>query len=302
MKFSNVFTALSVVSLHALSNALPMITRTNGPAETDVLNFALALEHLENAFYDEGLKKFSPKDFADAGFPNFAFGRYKQILGHEASHVTFLAGALGDAAVKPCEYSFPYDDVKGFVALSDMLETIGSSAYTGAAKLLSTPGFLTAAASILSTESRQSAFISSAVRGLNPWSTEFEAPLDVNQAFTLAAGLIKSCPPEKHPLIAKANPPITVEGKQVPGSKISLKFTPSSDCPELFAAFISGLSPVFVPIKEENGAFHVEIPKDLIGVTFLVITNDGTKADDTTTVAGPAFLNFRFDENGKVIA
>jgi hypothetical protein len=50
----------------------------------------------------------------------------------------------------------------------------GASAYTGAAKLLQNPAFVTSAASILATEARQSAWISSTVRGLNPWSTEFE--------------------------------------------------------------------------------------------------------------------------------
>jgi hypothetical protein len=112
-----------------------------------------------------------------------------------------------------------------------------------------------------------------------------------------------SCPddPQNH-LIAKANPPITIEGTQAPGSTVSLKFTPSTPCDQLFAAFITGLTPIFVPITEDNGCYSVEIPSELIGLSFLVITTDGTKADDSVTVAGPAVLNFRFDENSKIIS
>jgi hypothetical protein len=39
---------------------------------------------------------------------------------------------------------------------------------------LSSPELITGAAEILSTEARQSTWIDSTVRGLNPWSTEFE--------------------------------------------------------------------------------------------------------------------------------
>jgi hypothetical protein len=128
-----------------------------------------------------------------------------------------------------------------------------------------------------------------------------QSPLGINQAFTLAAGLIKSCPPENH-IIATPNPPITIQGTPAPGATIKLTFTPSADCPQYYAAFISGLNTTFVPISEYSGVYSVEIPSNLIGVSYLVITDDGTKSDDSATVAGPAFLNFRFDENGKVIS
>jgi len=74
------------------------------PADIDILNFALTLEHIENAFYSQGLSKFTQEDFVHAGFPNWSYGRFKQIAAHESAHVKFLETTLGDKATKPCTY------------------------------------------------------------------------------------------------------------------------------------------------------------------------------------------------------
>jgi rubrerythrin len=72
--------------------------------ETEILNFALTLEHLENAFYTQGLQKYTQEDFVDAGLPTWARGRWNQIAQHETTHVSFLESVLGDEAVQPCTY------------------------------------------------------------------------------------------------------------------------------------------------------------------------------------------------------
>ena len=81
--------------------------RADNPAitDTDILNYALTLEHLENAFYSGALAKFDDAAFVHAGLPEFARGRFAQIAQHEQTHVAFLQAALGDGAVKPCTYS-----------------------------------------------------------------------------------------------------------------------------------------------------------------------------------------------------
>ena len=115
------------------------------PVDVDILNFALTLEHVENAFYTQGLSSFKQEDFVLAGFPDWTYGRLQQIATHEAAHVEFLEKILGDKATKPCSYklsvilggsdfaprwltayaSSPYDDPKSFVTLSIALEVIG---------------------------------------------------------------------------------------------------------------------------------------------------------------------------------
>src|ERR1700677_5330308 len=74
-------------------------------SDTTVLNFALTLEHLENAFYLAGLAQFDQAAFDKANLPPFARGRFAQVAEHEMTHVAFLSAALGDQATQPCNYS-----------------------------------------------------------------------------------------------------------------------------------------------------------------------------------------------------
>jgi hypothetical protein len=74
------------------------------PLETDILNFALGLEHLESAFYTQGLANFTAQDFETAGFNATVYTDFQQIALHEYTHVQFLQKALGKDAVQPCTY------------------------------------------------------------------------------------------------------------------------------------------------------------------------------------------------------
>jgi hypothetical protein len=100
------FVAFSLLPLLVLAVPTPL-PRSDAPAITDIdiLNYALTLEHLENAFYSGALAQFGNDAFVHAGLPEFARGRFAQIAQHEESHVAFLQGVLGDKAVKPCTYN-----------------------------------------------------------------------------------------------------------------------------------------------------------------------------------------------------
>ena len=163
------------------------------------------------------LAKYDAKAFTDAGLPAFARGRFAQVAAHEATHVAALSAAIGVNATKPCNYSyvrvlalfsscltrfafrFPYTDPKSFAALSSVLESVGVSAYLGAASLITEPAYVTVAGSILTTESRHQAWgmsplslpyalvaniyallsVSSAVNKVQPWSGAFDTPLGI---------------------------------------------------------------------------------------------------------------------------
>jgi hypothetical protein len=95
-----------------------------------------------------------------------------------------------------------------------------------------------------------------------------------------------------------AYPALTVTDAQ-PGKTATLGFTAPKASTQRFAAFIAGVgAPVFVPVDHDN---KVTIPSNLFGFVFCVITNDGGIADDSTTVAGPAILNFAFDSRGQAV-
>jgi hypothetical protein len=55
----------------------------NMSTDVTVLNFALTLEHLENAFYSGALAKYDEKAFTDAGLPSFARARFVEVGQHE---------------------------------------------------------------------------------------------------------------------------------------------------------------------------------------------------------------------------
>ena len=72
--------------------------------DVQVFQFALTLEHLENAFYTAALAKFNVNDFVAAGYPSSVYGRFVQIAGHERTHVKYLTESLGPNAVPACTY------------------------------------------------------------------------------------------------------------------------------------------------------------------------------------------------------
>ena len=69
------------------------------PFETavDVLNYALTLEHLESAFYRDGLAAIGEGGITGLGFDASVFEKLTMIGEHEAEHVTTLTAVITDA-------------------------------------------------------------------------------------------------------------------------------------------------------------------------------------------------------------
>ncbi|OCB87715.1 hypothetical protein A7U60_g5242 [Sanghuangporus baumii] len=289
-----------------LTVALPLKRWSSEIPDDVILNFALTLEHLEAAFYQEGLALFDEAAFEAAGFPAFARGRIVQISENEQTHVSVLSGILGPGATQPCNYSFPLTDVSSFVDMSAIFEGVGTAAYTGAANLLADPSHVTEAASILATEARQAAWVMSAVKKQNPWSTSFEA--NMNQAFSLAAAFITSCPSTNPSLPVSAFPPLSVtSANNVPGGSITVSFDPSaneiaeSNTP-LFLALLTGLRKLFVPLSSNaDGTWTATLPGDLQGTVYALVTNNNGWAADYDTVAGVALLQSPFDSQAHIL-
>ncbi|KZP06661.1 hypothetical protein FIBSPDRAFT_804720 [Athelia psychrophila] len=294
---SVVFATLATAILGA--SAAPAKRASSAIDDTTVLNFALTLEHLENAFYSGALAKYDAKAFTDAGMPSYARGRFVEIGMHEAAHVKFLSGALGANATQPCNYTFPYTDPKSFAALSMTLEGVGVSAYTGAAQYITSKAYLTAAASVLSTEARHASWVASVVDKQAGWSGPFDVPLGLDSVYSLAAEFITSCPSSNPVLPVKAFPTLTFPAGAKPGSKVTLTFDKGNSTGTCYAAFYTGTGAEYAKI--DSGDKSVTIPKDLRGTVYAVVTTNGTASADANTVAGVAVLDFPFDSNGKLI-
>ncbi|KAH8080728.1 ferritin-like domain-containing protein [Cristinia sonorae] len=299
MLFSTVLAAVSGASLvFAAPSLQSRQTDDAKPAINDiqVLQYAMTLELLENAFYSEGLKRFDAAAFRAAGYPDWVRGRFQQIAQHEATHVEFLKGALGKDAVEACEYKFPYDDPKGFAAVSMVLEVVGQAAYTGAAPLLSDKNTLEVAANILSVESSQAAWVASAVLKGSAWSGPFETALGPNGVFSLASPFIVRCPSTNAPLPVKALPALSVQpAAPTAGSEITLSFTrPAGTTGTLYVVFLNGIVPKFAPIVEKDGKYTATVPEGLQGVVYSGVTSNNTSAaaSDANLLTGLTVFDF----------
>jgi hypothetical protein len=293
MKFSTSLIVLVSAAVSVSAFAVPK-ARDVAIDDVTVLNFALTLEHLENAFYAGALSNFSHHDFVHDGLPVWARGRFEEIAAHEKSHVEFLSAALGPNATQPCNYSFPYTSPSSFAALSAALEGVGVSAYAGAAQLISSKDTLTAAAVILSTEARHSAWVSSAVNKQNPWSGAFDTPLSLDVIFTLAAQFITSCPSTNPALPVMAFPSFTLASPQA-GQSSAVTAASGVTTEGNYVAFFSGLNTTFVQVQYGS----VIVPSTAAGTSYAVLTSSNTTANATTILAGVAIVSLPFNSHGK---
>ena len=124
-----------------------------GKGDIGILNYALTLEYLEAAFYNEATANNNKKTFIK-GAQEQAF--LKRVTADENAHVAFLKKALGSKAVKAPKVDFgaTTSSEAAFIKTSVALENTGVGAYSGQVLNIATPAYVAAAASILTVEAR----------------------------------------------------------------------------------------------------------------------------------------------------
>ncbi|KAJ6172442.1 hypothetical protein N7470_001509 [Penicillium chermesinum] len=287
-KRAGVTDGMSLNHIQRSTNALTIIPTA------DILNYALTLEHLEAAFYEEGLKNYTHDDFTKAGMKDPFYSNLKMVAMDEQTHVQFLTQALTAAGAQPvakCNYSFPATDVKSFLALGSVLEGVGVSAYLGAAASIMNDTYLTAAGSILTVEARHSAYLRAAL-GEAPSPQAFDDPLGLNEVYTVASPFIASCPSSNQKLPVKAFPSLTMSS--MTGSKVDLMAGPGFNMDNttgLYAAFITVTGPIWAQLTPKgDGKFSATIPEGVSGQSYVVLTKGNSQATDDNIVAGPAIV------------
>ena len=184
-------------SIMAILGAPPV--RAQGTASDEdiisVLNYALTLEHLEHAFYRDGLASFTLAQFTDLGFQPSVVDRLVQISADELAHVETLTQVITDLGGTPVaegqyDISAALTDPSAFLATAMALENTGVAAYTGAAQyLIENDELLTAALTIHGVEARHAAYLN-ILNEENPFPNAFDEPLTPAEVIEIAGPFI----------------------------------------------------------------------------------------------------------------
>jgi len=141
-----VLTALTPASALAAGKGRP--PKSFGKGDIGILNYALTLEYLEAAFYNE-----ATRNKVASGAQESAF--LARVTADENAHVAFLEKALGSKATKAPKVDFGDATSKAkWLPTSMVLENTGVKAYGGQALNISNKTYLAAALSIWAVEAR----------------------------------------------------------------------------------------------------------------------------------------------------
>jgi hypothetical protein len=124
-----------------------------GKGDVGILNYALTLEYLEAAFYNEATANQAKSSFLK-GAQQQAF--LKRTTADENAHVAFLEKALGSKAVAAPKVGFgnTTSNEAAFLKTAVALENTGVAAYGGQALNIVSPAYVSAALSIWAIEAR----------------------------------------------------------------------------------------------------------------------------------------------------
>jgi rubrerythrin len=149
-------------------------TEQFGKGDIGILNYALTLEYLETAFYEEVVKS--------GLFKGEELAVLKKFGSEEAEHVSALSGTVKKLGGKPAaqpKTEFPLKNAKSVAELAGTVENLGAAAYLGQAGNIESPEVLAAALSIHSVEARHAATLNTLLGMSITPNGAFAAPADV---------------------------------------------------------------------------------------------------------------------------
>jgi rubrerythrin len=182
-------TAGAVYGLGAVGPFVKQAIAQEGGGDVAILNFALTLEYLEAAFYDQALMK-------TGGLGGEAKSLATEIRDNENEHVTALMETIKKLGGKPVaapgvDFGNAFKNQKSFLKLAQTFEDTGVSAYNGAAPAIESDEVLAAAGSIVQVEARHAAAIR-VLNGRQPAEGAFDQALDMQQVLDAVKPFVKS--------------------------------------------------------------------------------------------------------------
>lgn len=172
--------ALAVGAVYGMTMVGPFIRKAFAQGEMgdiDILNFALTLEYLEAAFYDQAK--------AEGKYDAETTELVDLIGKDEAEHVSALKATVSDLGGTPVEapgvdFGQAFANQGSFLELAQTFEDTGVSAYNGAGPALKSKELLATAGTIVQVEARHAAAIR-LLNGETPAPDSFDPTLDMQQ-------------------------------------------------------------------------------------------------------------------------
>jgi hypothetical protein len=160
--------------LAAAAAAPPDAEAASRARDRRILNFFLAFEHLQVAFYGEveALKVLQGE-----------LDRQARVVGsHERAHVVALRAAVGHGAARAGRYDFrgATEDADRFRRTAVAFEDLTTAALQGQTPRLASPAIVAAAVSILTVEARHAAWIRR-LAGAPPAAHAFDEPVPLSR-------------------------------------------------------------------------------------------------------------------------
>jgi rubrerythrin len=156
--------------------------------DLEILNYALTLEYLEAAFYDQALTELKPSgELGDL---------VELIATDEQEHVDALTATISDLGGKPVkapevDFGDAFSSEDAFLELAQTFEDTGVSAYNGAAPDIESKDILATAGTIVQVEARHAAAIR-LQRGESPSPAAFDEALTQDEVLAAVEPFVKS--------------------------------------------------------------------------------------------------------------
>ena len=140
-----------------------------GDADIAILNFALSLEYLQEAFYDEVEQI--------GALRGALLQQARTVAAHERAHVKAFRATLGDRAIARGRFDFrgATEDALRFRRTAVAFEDLAVAAYKGQAPLIRRRAYLVPALAIHAVEARHAAWIRR-LAGISPAASAFDEP------------------------------------------------------------------------------------------------------------------------------
>ncbi|KAJ7084868.1 Rds1 protein [Mycena belliarum] len=191
------------------TNSTPPVYSPMSDFDFQSMNLALNQEWIELDLFHHGLAQFSVEEFEAAGIGAEDRFLIEFMADQEVGHATMLTNILGPTAAKPCNYTYPFTTVRGFVDFCQKLTRFGESGVYGFLEHLDSRAAAELLLQSITTEARQQ-MIFRQFEGLFPMPIFFTPGITQSMAWTLLSPYITSCPAENPHIVFQNFPALKI--------------------------------------------------------------------------------------------